>query len=93
MTSQERMVESHVLEYTARLKHIDELIERASRAKILPTKHESELADIKKQRKKLIGQLDKIKHLSAAEWSRAAGPMVIWDIVAERLEHLLEGAE
>jgi len=88
MTAKEQLVESHVREYESRLKHIDELVARASKADLQKVEHQSELSDLKQERDKLAGHLDEIKALSAEEWAKEGGPMVIWDIVAERLEKL-----
>jgi len=93
MTTEDQLVESHVKEYTSRLKHIDELIARASKADIQKVEHRSELSDLKQERNNLAGHLDTINVLSAEEWAKKGGPMVMWDLVAERLEKLLEHFE
>ncbi|HHJ19965.1 MAG TPA: hypothetical protein ENJ84_09135 [Gammaproteobacteria bacterium] len=93
MTNEEQLVESHVKEYTSRLKHIDELITRAGKTEIRKAEHQSELSELKQERENLAGHLDKIKALSAEEWAKEGGPMVIWDLVAERLEKLVEHIE
>jgi len=93
MTSENQLVESHVKEYTSRLKHIDELITRAGKADMQKVEHQSELSDLKQERDKLAGHLDKIQMQSEEEWAKEGGPMVIWDLVAERLEKLVEHIE
>ncbi len=93
MTNEEQLVESHVREYESRLRHIDELIARASKTDFQKVEYQSELSDLKQKRNKLSGHLDEIKALSAEEWAKKGGPMVIWDIVAERLEKLVEYLE
>lgn len=93
MTTEEHLVETHVREYNARLEHIDELIERAAKTGNPKPEHATELTELKQQREKLANQLIDIKQLSAAEWAKEGGPMVIWDLVAERLEKLIEHLE
>ncbi len=93
MTNENQLVESHVKEYTSRLNHIDELITRAGKADIQKEEHQSELSDLKQEREKLADHLDKIQAQSDEEWAKEGGPMVIWDLVAERLEKLVEHIE
>ncbi|VAX02964.1 hypothetical protein MNBD_GAMMA20-117 [hydrothermal vent metagenome] len=93
MTYENQMVESHVKEYTSRLKHIDELITRAGKAEIQKEEHQSKLSNLKQEREKLADHLDKIQVSSAEEWAKEGGPMVIWDLVAQRLEKLIEHIE
>ncbi|HEC18828.1 MAG TPA: hypothetical protein ENI97_05735 [Gammaproteobacteria bacterium] len=93
MTTEEQLVESHVQEYNARLKRIDELIGRADNVENPNPEDVAELSKLKKERNKLANQLLDIKALSAAEWAKEGGPMVIWDLVAERLEKLVERLE
>ena len=88
-----QLAESHIKEHEARLKHIDELMEQADKAK-----HEAEessevsaeLESLKQERSSLAYQLDELRKHSAEEWAEKGGPMVMWDIVADRLEKLVE---
>ncbi len=93
MTTEEQLVESHVQESNARLKHIDELIGRTAKLDIQKAEHQAELSELKQEREKLAGQLGEIEQLSAEEWAKEGGPMVIWDLVAQRLEKLVEHLE
>lgn len=93
MTSENQLVEDHIREYEARLKHIDELFARASQVENQTPEHQAELSDLKQERAKLTEQMAQIKQLSAEEWAKKGGPMVIWDLVAQRLEKLLERLE
>ena len=93
MSNEEQLVETHVVEYESRLKHIDELIEQADKAGVQKEGHQSELSSLKQEREKLAGNLDEIKALSTEAWAKEGGPMVIWDLVAERLEKLIERIE
>jgi hypothetical protein len=88
-----QLAEQHILEHESRLKHIDELIEKvdeASQALADSSAVSAELANLKKERALLVDQLDEIRQKSIEEWAKSGGPMVMWDIVANRLENLIE---
>lgn len=93
MRNEEQLVETHVVEYESRLKHIDELIVRAGKTQNQKPQHKAELAELKQERDKLADHLEEIKQLSLEEWAKEGGPMVLWDIVAGRLEQLVEHLE
>jgi hypothetical protein len=86
MTSITHQVEQHILEHESRLGHIDELLERAGEV--------PGVAGLKEKRDELAGQLDAMKQKTAEEWQHEelaqAGPMGVWDAVAQELERLLE---
>lgn len=86
MASQEQRVESHVLEYESRLKHIDELMAKAEGAEAVA----EEVAGLKVARSRLAESLEEMRKHSEEEWARNAGPMVMWEIVAEKLEKLVQ---
>ncbi|MCK4586056.1 MAG: hypothetical protein KAU29_01865 [Gammaproteobacteria bacterium] len=88
-----QLAERHIREHEAHLKHIDELMEQASKAEQAAadsSEVSAELADLKQERGKLANQLDELRQKSAEEWAQKGGPMIIWDIVAGRLEKLVE---
>lgn len=93
MTTKEQLIEQHIREYESRLKHIDELYQRAHEA----TEHldaddstRAELEQLGAQREKVKAlPLDKLKH----EIVRSAGPMAIWDVLAQKLEDFVERHE
>ena len=93
MTDINHLAESHIKEHEARLKHIDELMDQVAKAKHA-TEDSSEvsadLADLKKERGVLVNHLEEMRKKSAEEWAETGGPMVLWDIVADRLERLME---
>ena len=97
MTATERLVTEHIREYESRLKHIDELFERAQQAsENLDDDHalKSELGQYTQQRAELAKQTEEFKtiprdHLRE-EIIQSAGPMAIWDILAQKLEDLTE---
>ena len=95
MNNLEHMVEQHVREYESRLKHVDELVDRA-KATEHPEVHK-ELENLMPQRDELAGQLDSMRLKSLDHWREEelakAGPMGIWDAVAQQLESLVERFE
>jgi hypothetical protein len=100
MTTKEQLIDQHIREYESRLKHIDELYERAhSATEHLDDGHEtrSELKDYASQRAHLQQQADDVKTMPVADWReetvRSAGPMAIWDILAQKLEDFVERHE
>ena len=87
-----QLAEHNILEHEARLRHIDELLEKADEAsQALSDSSEvnAELARLKQERALLVEQLDVIRQKSIEEWAKKGGPMVMWDIVAKRLENLI----
>ena len=100
MTTTERLVSEHVREYESRLKHIDELFERAQQASDkLDDDHalKSTLDQYRKQRTELARETEKVKTLSVEKWReeliQSSGPMAVWDILAQKLEDLTEKLE
>jgi DNA-binding transcriptional MerR regulator len=88
-----QLAERHIREHEAHLKHIDELMDQADKAEQAAADSSgvsAELADLKQQRGILAGQLDELKQKPIEEWAQKGGPMIIWDIVAGRLEKLVE---
>jgi hypothetical protein len=100
MTTKEQLIDQHIREYESRLKHIDELYERAHKAtEHLDDEHESrgELKGLAEQRAQLPQDAEQIKTMPVENWRKetvqSAGPMAIWDIVAQKLEDFLERHE
>ena len=100
MTTKEQLIDQHIREYESRLKHIDELYDRAHSATAhLDDEHEtrSELKDYATQRTRLQQQTDEVKTMPVADWReetvKNAGPMAIWDILAQKLEDFIERHE
>ena len=100
MTTSEKLVDQHIKEYESRLKHIDELFERAGHAS---TKfgdnhafHE-ELQNYQREHSELVRQGTKHRKPSSMEINeeilRTAGPIGIWDLFAQKLEALVERME
>ena len=89
MTDINHLAERHIREHEAHLKHIDELMEQANTAKHAE-EDRAELENLKQERGSLEQQLEEMKLHSEEEWAEKGGPMVMWDIVADRLEKLVE---
>lgn len=100
MTNKEKLVEQHIREYELRHKHMDELIVRAKHAALhLDDEHQlkSELKDYRQQHTELIDQTKELKKMPLKNWRedeiQSAGPMAIFDILAQKLEDLVERIE
>ncbi len=92
MSEKEHLINQHILEYESRLKHIDELLEKTKHT--ADESHNQELAQIKDKREKLSQYLSEAKKLSVENWQKEeinmAGPMAVWDAVAQQLEKIAE---
>ncbi|MGA8260461.1 MAG: hypothetical protein WB783_09640 [Arenicellales bacterium] len=97
MTDSNDLIEQHILRYESHLNHIDEMLHQAGKhvaAGTAPPEAEAELDELKEEREKLAGHLSEMKRKGPEEWEREtlerAGPIGIWDAVAQRLEKLVE---
>lgn len=100
MTTKEHLVEQHIIEYESRRKHIDELIARANEAsKELHDEHaiRTELKQVQGEHDKAVEKTEELKKMPLEHWReesiKSAGPMAIWDIIAQKLEDLVERIE
>lgn len=89
MTSKEHLVEQHIREYQARLKHVDELMAQAEQTR---ASDDVALIALKEDHDALKDEVQNLGR-QAIHWSEKGGPMVMWDVMAERLEHLVERIE
>ena len=98
MTNYEQLAEQHIREHESRLKHIDELLARAHAA-AGPEQAGigAELEKLTAEREELAGHLEKMRLRPFDDWREKevelAGPMGIWDAVAQQLEKLVERLE
>jgi hypothetical protein len=97
MTDIDKLVDRRISEYESRLKHIDELYEQAHQATAkLDDDHalKTELGEYHEQRTDLANHTAKLKELPLAHWRedmiQSSGPMAIWDVLAQKLEDLIE---
>jgi 3'-phosphoadenosine 5'-phosphosulfate sulfotransferase (PAPS reductase)/FAD synthetase len=100
MNNKEKLVEQHIREYELRHKHLDELIDRAKKAAAnLDDEHElkTELGDYHQQQSELLDQTNQLKKMPLEHWReetiQSAGPMGIFDILAQKIENLIERLE
>jgi len=100
MTGFNQLVENHIDEYQSRLKHIDQLLERASKAVAKSHAHadiHAEIANLRNEREKFASQIITLKQKSInilpKEMLEKSGPIGIWDEVALQLEKLVERIE
>jgi hypothetical protein len=96
----EQLVNQHILEYESRLKHVAELYARAQKATDhLDEDHQSksELKALSDSKLKMEQQATGIRTMSTEDWRKEtiknAGPMAIWDILAQQLEKFVERHE
>jgi hypothetical protein len=97
MTDLNKVVEQHILEHQSRLDHIDEMLERAREEEGKAAgkgEYGEELTALKRDRDELSDELDSMKRDPAEFWQKNAvdhaGPMGMWDAIAEQIEDLLE---
>ena len=97
MTNINEVVEQHILQHESRLNHIDEMLATARQAAVAEggeEHHSDVLAALESDREKLADHIEEIKRDPAGYWQKTvhekAGPMGVWDAVAERLEKFLE---
>ena len=100
MTTTEQLITRHIREYESRLKHIDELFARAQKvSEILDEHAESnvKLEQYRHQREELAKKSDELKKMAVSNWReemlQSAGPMGLWDILAQELEDFVERHE
>ncbi|MET0015402.1 MAG: hypothetical protein ABW088_17255 [Sedimenticola sp.] len=106
MTSENLLVEQRIREYESRLKHLDEMIEKAAAGVGEAQPHDeineaqphdeikAKLKQIRKERDKLESHYEQMKLTPGENWEveeiEKSGPMGIWDVLAQDLEHLLK---
>jgi len=97
MSNLEALASHHGSKYEAKLRHMDELFERADKGlaeKGGAAEFNNELEALRREREKLLADIDAIKKETREEWQEQtieeAGPMILWEAVAKRLELLVE---
>lgn len=100
MTNKEELINQHIREYESRLKHIEELYDKADKATAhLDETHDSrsELQDLAKERQRLHEETGDVQTMSTQNWRddlmHKSGPMAIWDLFALKLEEFIERHE
>lgn len=100
MTDPYQLAEQSIRQYSSRLKHIDELLadarDKAGKSAATP-ETETELRGLLRQRDALASRLDDLKLKSLDDWQTEeiakAGPLAVWDAVAQQIEKLVERFE
>jgi len=100
MSSKERLIEQHILEYESRMRRIDELYQRAhemAAGEDAGSEAHKRLDELAAQRSLLREGTDEIRSMPIEHWRedmvREAGPMAVWDILAQKLEDFVERHE
>lgn len=92
-----QLIQQHILEHESRLKHVDELLERAQQRIAKEEAAAEQLANAKRERDELSSRVEEFKLRPPDQWSKAefekTGPMVVWDTLAQELEKLVERLE
>ena len=100
MTNKEHLINQHILEYESRQKHLEELYEKAQQASDhLPDDHDikNALQKYASEKDDLTAKAEELKSMHVDNWKdetiQNAGPMAVWDILAQKLEDLIERVE
>lgn len=95
MANVDVLAERHIRAHESRLKHIDETMKKAQyhTADALSDDKTAALEELARHRGDLANYIDELKHKAPLQWMEEGGPMVIWDIMAERIEELVERIE
>ena len=88
MTKLDKLAEQHAAEHESRLKHIDELMKQADQKGDESVK--TELKDLKQKQTEMGDYIEQLRERSPEQLMQTAGPMVMWELVAQRLEKLVE---
>jgi len=93
MANIEQLAEQHIKQYESQLKHIDEVMARAHKAGPEAGDLSAELKELADHRVELADYIEELRDKAPFEWMEEGGPMVLWDVVAERIEQLVERIE
>ena len=95
MRTSDHLIEQHIQENQAHLKHIDELMDRAQAGTEAAASAESreELKGLKKERDEYARYVEELQRESEEKLMQKQGPMVMWQLIAEKLEKLIQRLE
>ncbi|HEY5602673.1 MAG TPA: hypothetical protein VIM41_06155 [Gammaproteobacteria bacterium] len=88
MTRIDKLAERQAVEHESRLKHIDELLKQAEQAGDEASK--AELEELEEKQTAMGDYIERLREESPEQFMQTAGPMVMWELVAQRLEKLVE---
>lgn len=98
--TQNQRIEQKIDFYESHLKHIDELLERSSKGVTKSPEHadiHAQITNLKNERDQFAKHIDTLKQGSTADMQEkmieGAGPMGVWDALAQQLEKLVERIE
>ncbi|NDP40957.1 MAG: hypothetical protein GZ093_19900 [Rhodoferax sp.] len=98
--TQNQRIEQNIDFYTSHLKHIDELLERSSKGVTKSPEHadiHAQITNLKTERDQFAEHIETLKLGSTADMQEqmieGAGPMGVWDALAQQLEKLVERIE
>lgn len=89
MANIEQLAEQHIRQYESQLKHIDEVMARADKE----STNSADIKELAEHRSELADYIQELKDRAPYEWMEEGGPMVLWDLVAEKIEQLVERIE
>jgi len=90
-----QLAEQHIRQYESHLTQIDGLIARVNKAPI-PAEVHDEFVALKEKRDVLAEEVAALRRKPIKDWRKediplaGLGPMVMWGIVAQQLERLVE---
>lgn len=100
MSGLNRLMQKNIIGYESRIKHFDELMERAHNRVGKDPGHaevRDTLVSLKQERDKFSSWVDELRLKSLENWRveeiEKAGPMGVWDAVAQQLEKPAERIE
>jgi len=97
MKVSDKLSNQHFKEYESRLRHIDELLTRADQTQNKHPEIDNELSKIREERQQLQNHMEQLRRENQEKWQfdsiDEAGPLIIWDAVAKKLEKLVERIE
>jgi len=101
MADIDRLAEQHIRQYETQLKQLDEFMARANKIRSesaqvdakLDAELKAQLKELAEHRDELADYIEELKDKAPFEWMEDGGPMVHWDVVAERIEELVARIE
>lgn len=97
MADYDVLLEGYRSGYRSRLKHLDDLLAEAERAKGAGREtavRDDELAALRREREQLLKDAERLQKKDEEAWQgetlENAGPMIMWQEVAKRLEGLID---
>jgi hypothetical protein len=97
MADYDALVQRYSRSYQDRLEYLDKLLAEAGRRKGSGPEAQAvdeELATLRREREELLKDVEQLKKKTREEWQEEtleeAGPMIVWEAVAKKLEGLID---